>query len=77
MKIVLELNIKNSENIGYTLDAKEIERIKEIFEVLIEKGAVTGIRGGQTILSFDGNGIFMDVKVNYSPWHRHRHKVDY
>ena len=42
----------------------------EILTVLLEKGALDGVRGGKTILHFDGEGTFMGVELSYMPWRR-------
>ena len=44
----------------------------EIFTVLIEKGALDGIRGGSAIIHFDSDGIFQGVELDYWPWRRRR-----
>ncbi len=50
----------------------QIERYKEIFSVLIEKGALDGIRGGSAILHFDSNCIFQGVQLDYWPWRKRK-----
>jgi hypothetical protein len=67
--MIIELNIKNTENIGEVSSA-DLEKFTEIFEALISTGSLTGIRNGQTILHFDAEGTFMGVNVNYFPWRR-------
>ena len=42
----------------------------EIFTVLIEKGALDGVRGGSTLIHFDGDGNFMGIQLSYWPWKR-------
>ena len=44
----------------------------EIFTVLIEKGALDGIRGGTAIIHFDSDGVFQGVELDYWPWRRRR-----
>ena len=44
----------------------------EIFTILIEKGALDGIRGGSAIIHFDSDGIFQGVELDYWPWRRRR-----
>ena len=51
-------------------DKKEVEQIKEIFTALIRSGGLTGVKGGQTILHFDGAGVFMGVQLSYWPFRK-------
>jgi hypothetical protein len=53
---------------GYTQE--EIKKIEEIFRALIASGGLTGVKGGQTILHFDSEGLFMGVQLSYFPWRR-------
>ena len=62
----IELNIQNIENIG-NLDKKKVE---EIFTALISSGGLTGVKGGQTIIHFDGDGVFQKIELKYFPWIR-------
>jgi len=52
--------------------SEQIDKYKEIFAVLLEKGALDGIRGGSAILHFDANCIFQGVELNYWPWRRRK-----
>lgn len=65
----IEIVIKNNDNIGI-LDAIDLMRIQEVFEALIQTGGLTGVRGGQTIIHWDGDGNFMGINLNYWPWRR-------
>lgn len=49
---------------------ERINKYVEIFTILIEKGALDGIRGGSAIIHFDSNGTFMGVELDYWPWRR-------
>lgn len=49
---------------------EQIQKYEEIFAVLLEKGALDGIRGGSAILHFDSNCTFQGVELNYWPWRR-------
>ncbi len=51
---------------------EQIARYKEIFEVLIDKGALDGVRGGNAIIHFDSNCIFQGVELVYWPWRRRK-----
>ena len=62
--MIIELNIKNLENIP-TLDKT---KVVEIVEALIVSGGLTGVKGGQTIIHFDHQGAFKSVQLSYYPW---------
>lgn len=47
-----------------------MEKYTEILTVLIEKGALDGVKGGKTILHWDAEGTFMGVSLDYFPWRR-------
>ena len=49
---------------------EQMEKYTEILTVLISKGALDGVKGGKTILHFDGEGNFMGVQLDYMPWRR-------
>lgn len=55
---------------GYTNE--QLERYKEIFGILIEKGCLDGIKGGSVELHFDPNGIFQGPEFHYWPWRRRK-----
>jgi len=65
------IEIKNTENIGH-LSENDVQYIQEIFEALIASGGLTGVKGGQTIIHFDHEGIFQKVELKYFPWIRRR-----
>jgi len=67
----IEFEISNTENIK-DLSPADIERIREIFVALIQTGSLTGVRGGQTILHFDGDGEFQKIEIKYFPWAKRR-----
>ena len=58
----------------YVEDAtpEQIAKYTEIFRVLIEKGALDGIRGGSAILHFDQQSTFQGVQLDYWPWRRRK-----
>lgn len=47
---------------------EQIEKYRQIFTVLIEKGALDGVKGGQAIIHFGPNAEFMGVQLSYWPW---------
>ena len=49
---------------------EQMERYTEILTILLDKGALDGVKGGSTILHFDGDGRFMGVELDYWPWRR-------
>lgn len=51
---------------------EQMEKYKEIFSVLLEKGALDGIKGGSAIIHFDSLGIFQGVQLDYWPWRRRK-----
>ncbi len=59
----IELTIEGS-------TTEQIEKYKEILGVLIEKGALDGIKGGSAIIHFDSNCLFQGVQLDYWPWRR-------
>ncbi len=63
----IEIEIKNMENVGDFNPDKRI-KIEEIVTALITCGGLTGVRGGQTIIHFDSDGIFQKVELKYFPW---------
>lgn len=66
MKFIVE--IENTENFEDT--PNKVERYKEIITALITKGALDGVRGGQTIIHFNSEGEFMGVQLSYWPYRR-------
>lgn len=65
----LKLYIKNTENIE-GLAQSDIAEIQEIVSALVTSGGLTGVKGGQTIIHFDADGIFQKVELKYIPWIR-------
>lgn len=51
---------------------ERINKYVEIFTILIEKGALDGIRGGSAIIHFDSDGVFQGVELDYWPWRRRK-----
>ena len=66
-----KITIRNNENIGQ-MTPETVSKITEIFTALISSGGLTGVKGGKTILHFDGNGEFMAVQLDYMPWRRRK-----
>ena len=69
-----EITIKNTENIG-NLGQEQLRSIQEIVEALVTSGGLTGVKGGKTILHFDGEGNFMAVQLDYMPWRKRKNVV--
>jgi len=65
----LELLIRNSENLG-NLSSDDLLKIREVVEALVSSGGLTGVKGGQTIIHFDGDGHFQGIQLSYFPWRR-------
>ena len=64
----INLDIKNTENINPS--DEQVEEYNEIITALITSGGLDGVRGGQTIIHFDQDGVFMGISLNYWPWRR-------
>lgn len=47
---------------------EQIEKYKKIFKVLIEKGALDGVRGGSANIHFDADCKFRGVQFDYWTW---------
>lgn len=71
----IELNIANTENL-MGMSKQDLNEITEILEALVASGGLTGVRGGQTIIHFDADGIFQKVELKYFPWVRRSKKID-
>lgn len=67
----IELYIKNTENIKNLSDL-DVDKIEEIVYALVSSGGLTGVKGGQTIIHFDGDGVFQKVELKYFPWIRRK-----
>jgi hypothetical protein len=70
----INLNIRNTENIE-RLGEGDIVQMQEIIEALVATGSLTGVKGGQAIIHFDGEGRFQKIEQKYFPWVR-RKKFD-
>ena len=67
--MILELNIKNTENIEHMSD-EDIAQVQEIMNALVQSGGLTGVKGGRTYIYFDGEGVFQKIGLDYYPWIR-------
>ena len=65
----LTIKITNRDNVG-TITTEQARAIQEIMTALIQSGGLTGVKGGKTILHFDGAGSFMGVELDYWPYRR-------
>jgi len=54
------------------VENEHFDRFKEIFQALIRSGGLSGVKGGQTIIHFDADGVFMGVQLSYWPWRRRK-----
>ena len=61
-------------DIDRELTRYEIKNYQEILVALISCGGLSGVKGGKTILHFDGTGIFQGIELDYWPWRR-RNKI--
>jgi hypothetical protein len=58
-------------DITTTVDVDSVyqaDEIAKIFKLLVEKGALQGVRGGSTGIHFDGDGKFRTISLNYVVW---------
>lgn len=53
-------------------DEEQVAKAYEIFEALIKSGGLWGVRGGKTILHFDGLGTFQGIELDYWPWKKRK-----
>ena len=67
----IQITIKNNENVGH-LEKEQVDNIQEIVTALITSGGLTGVKGGKTIIHFDGDAKFMGVQLDYWPFRRRR-----
>lgn len=67
----ISITIKNNENVGH-LNQEQISDIQEIVTALITSGGLTGVKGGKTIIHFDGDARFMGVQLDYWPFRRRK-----
>ena len=51
---------------------EDLLRFQEIFVALISCGGLSGVKGGQTIIHYDSQGIFQGVDLDYWPWRRRK-----
>ena len=67
----IKLQINNLENLGeLTLEKKQ--QIEEIISALISCGGLTGVKGGKTLIHFDGEANFMGITFDYWAWKKRR-----
>jgi hypothetical protein len=52
------------------VDRGKVADYLEILEVLLDKGALDGVKNGKAIIHFDSLGIFQGVQLDYWPWKR-------
>jgi hypothetical protein len=65
----IKLNITNTENLT-NMSTSDLAEMKQILEALVATGGLTGVKGGQTIIHFDGDGVFQKIELKYFPWVR-------
>ena len=63
-KFVIETNVDMNPN--------EILIAQEIFIALIRVGGLTGVRGGKTLIHFDGEGNFQGIGFDYMPFRKRK-----
>lgn len=48
----------------------QADEIALIFKVLVEKGMLSGVKSGASLIHFDKSGRFQGVEFAYKPWWR-------
>lgn len=56
----------------HVIEPENEERYMEIFNALIRSGGLSGVKGGQTIIHFDAEGVFQGVQLSYWPYRRRK-----
>lgn len=46
----------------------QADEIAEIFKVLVDKGALIGVKGGSTSIHFDASAKFKGISFDYKPY---------
>ena len=67
----LTIKITNRDNVG-TITTEQANSIQTIISALIQSGGLTGVKGGKTIIHFDGDGSFQGVELDYWPFRKRR-----
>ena len=68
-KTIIQLNLDRE------LSEEEIKKHQEILLALVSCGGLSGVKGGRTIIHFDGEGIFQGIELDYWPWRRRKSKL--
>lgn len=62
------LTLQTNEN----LTQEEVSKYQEILLALVQCGGLGGVKNGQTIIHFDGDGNFRGVQLSYWPWKKRK-----
>lgn len=54
------------------MDMSDVLKYREIFAALLSSGGLSGVKGGKTIIHFDGEGNFMGITLDYWVWKRRK-----
>ena len=57
------------------LTREETEKYLEIFHALLKSGGLSGVKGGKTIIHFDGEGVFQGIELAYWPWRKRKKMI--
>ena len=55
-------------DITITVDVDSVyqaDEIAKVFKLLVDKGAMSGVKGGQSIIHWDGDGKFKGISFDY------------
>lgn len=61
----MKIDITTTVNVDSVYQADDIAKI---FNLLIEKGALQGVRGGKTVIHFDKDAKFQAISFDYIVW---------
>lgn len=67
----IKLTIRNNENVG-NLTPDQVSKITEILTALVTSGGLTGVKGGKTVIHFDGDSNFMGIELDYWPFRKRK-----
>lgn len=54
------------------ITAEQKEKYEQIFTLLVQKGALDGVRNGKVVLHFGGLCDFQGIEFSYFPWRKQK-----
>ena len=64
--------MKGEIKITLEADSDQIDKATEIFTALIRSGGLWGVKGGKTVIHFDGEAKFMGIQLDYWPFRKRK-----